>query len=467
MREALLNVEETSRLLHVHPQTVYEWKRSGKLPSVTVNGRVRFEQKQLDEFLKRRQARFIDPEAILQRVSLPLDSYDRIHLKGGKRALNKNARRWNYGFGTVFLRKTEGGPDHWYIEYRWQGKRTKKALKAARTREEALIALQARVAGTLNGGPGPRQTAELMSFGDFADKYLNEYAKSEKTSWKTDEYKLHPIREFFGAAKAGGVTEVMIREFREARLRAGISKTTTNRYLALIRKMYNWAKERGLLSSNPVKGIKMFSESDRVRDRVLRPDEEERLFAELPLWVQPIILTLLHTGLRLREGLYLTWDNVDLERRRIKVEKTKSKRARIIPINSELLRTLEGLRADSKGPRVFPFKTERTARTDFENARERAGLADFNFHDLRRTFGTRLLEHGVDIVTISKLYGHSSVLVTQRYLHPSDDLSIEAVEFLASGGSKRPKEAPVLSQVCPKIEAPAVPVPVNPGLRAS
>jgi site-specific recombinase XerD len=43
-----------------------------------------------------------------------------------------------------------------------------------------------------------------------------------------------------------------------------------------------------------------------------------------------------------------------------------------------------------------------------------------------------MLEHGFNIVTISKLYGHSSVLVTQRYLHPQDKLSREAVESLVS-----------------------------------
>jgi site-specific recombinase XerD len=52
-----------------------------------------------------------------------------------------------------------------------------------------------------------------------------------------------------------------------------------------------------------------------------------------------------------------------------------------------------------------------------------------------------MLEKGVDIVTISKLYGHSSVLVTQRYLHPKDKLSVEAVELLAERHKNRP--APV------------------------
>ncbi len=77
---------------------------------------------------------------------------------------------------------------------------------------------------------------------------------------------------------------------------------------------------------------------------------------------------------------------------------------------------------------VFPFKSIRTA---FENGCDRANLQNLTFHDLRRTFGTRLLELGVDIVSIQRLYGHSSPLVTQRYLHPSEDLQREAVDLLS------------------------------------
>lgn len=76
--------------------------------------------------------------------------------------------------------------------------------------------------------------------------------------------------------------------------------------------------------------------------------------------------------------------------------------------------------------------------------RRRAGLEDLTFHDLRRTFGTRLLEAGVDIVTISKLFGHSSVLVTQRYLHPKDALCEEAVEYLV----KKPDNEKSLLHMC-------------------
>jgi integrase len=115
----------------------------------------------------------------------------------------------------------------------------------------------------------------------------------------------------------------------------------------------------------------------------------------------------LHTGIRKGELFNLKWQNVDFENRIIKVERTKSKKVRFIPINSTLFETLKRLEAErGENQHVFPSKNIQTA---WENARRRAGIENLTFHDLRRSFATRLLEAGIDIVTISKLFGHSKV----------------------------------------------------------
>ena len=57
-----------------------------------------------------------------------------------------------------------------------------------------------------------------------------------------------------------------------------------------------------------------------------------------------------------------------------------------------------------------------------KNAGEKIGIEDLHFHDLRRTFGTRLLEKGTNLRVIQELLAHSSLSVTERYL------SIEAGE---------------------------------------
>ena len=152
--------------------------------------------------------------------------------------------------------------------------------------------------------------------------------------------------------------------------------------------------------------------------------------------------------MRLSEILNLKWENVVTQKKFIKVEHTKSGKCREIPINSLLLEVFEEMqiRNDDVGF-VFFYKSIRTA---FENAKSRAGIKNFTFHDLRRTFGTRLLEQGVNIVTISKLYGHSNVLITQRYLHPQDKLSVMAVELLVAKQEKNTQKKGDLLHICDK-----------------
>lgn len=62
---------------------------------------------------------------------------------------------------------------------------------------------------------------------------------------------------------------------------------------------------------------------------------------------------------------------------------------------------------------------------------------DFVLHSLRHTFGTRLGESGADAFTIMRLMGHSTVTVSQRYVHPSPEAVELAYERLTALNLKR------------------------------
>jgi len=457
----LLTVKEVAGLLHVHPQSIYKWAKAGKISYVRLNENLRFEHAEIKEMIARRRVR--SPFEFLSNILISLDEFDKRFLKGGKSAVKGSQRRWRYGIGTIYLRKTKKGKDPWYMDYQdGQEKRRREVIKGAQNRGEALIALQVKVNEIFTGKFSPSRRAGSVTFNALADCYMKDYAEKEKKSWKTDEFRLRKIKECLGDAKLVKITDSMIRDYRQQRLDDGISPLTANREMALLKKMFNYAIEKGMVSENPARKVKKFSETDTARDRTLSPDEEPRLLAELAPHIRPIVLVALHAGLRLGETLGLKWNDVNFEKRNIRVEHTKNKKARFIPLNSFLYAEFARLRtAKLDGKIVFPFK-RRSLRTGFENALKSAKIEGFTFHDLRRTFGTRLLEKGVNIVTIQKLYGHSSILVTQRYLHPRDVLSEEAVELLASEcGQEKQKNAENLAQICHTKEENSLPLPVK------
>ena len=78
---------------------------------------------------------------------------------------------------------------------------------------------------------------------------------------------------------------------------------------------------------------------------------------------------------------------------------------------------------------VFTYKSKplKSVRTAFENACIRAGIKNLTFHTLRHTFATRLVLSGVDLATVSKLLGHSTIQMTMRYSHPTPEALKNAV----------------------------------------
>ena len=72
----------------------------------------------------------------------------------------------------------------------------------------------------------------------------------------------------------------------------------------------------------------------------------------------------------------------------------------------------------------------------FYKARERAGIENFRFHDLRHTFATRLVQAGVDLYKVQKLLRHKTPIMTQRYAHHYPESLRDGVEVLDKTNTK-------------------------------
>jgi excisionase family DNA binding protein len=436
VREPLLNVKEVSRLLSVHPKTVYEWKAAGIIPSYTINGEVRFDREQIEEFINQRRIRLVDLEGVFQRANLSLDAYDKLHLKG-ESAVSSKTRRWSYGFGAVYLRGPKKDKGNWYLDYRnGEGKRVREVAKGATNRGEALIMLQERARDSIFCQSPTLRKLRPVKFSQLAKLYVEDHAKLKKRSWKTDDYMIErSMKPFFGEKPISEITPLEIQRWMSWRLEQGVTKITVNRGLQILKKMFNIAIGEGFMAENPVRKVRMFSEKDNVKERILTEEEEPRLLEACPDYLRPIVITALHTGMRRGEILALEWSCVDLEKRTIKVIRTKTDRSRYIEINATLFGVLRRQRiANPTGELVFgsPWtgKPLNGIRNAFVRACKQAGISGLRFHDLRHTFASRLIEKGVDIVTVKELLGHSTILLTQRYTHSRNEQRRRAVERL-------------------------------------
>ena len=177
--DPLLTVKDVAAILKVHPNTVYKKARKADIPSVrTSSSRIRFKEREIKEWIDKRSRRAFPHIGQVPEFHLDLEDYDKIFLKGGKSAVKDKSRRcWNYGFGSIILRKTTEGRDRWSIDYRDRGKRIREVVKDAQTRGEALVALQSRVAESFNGRFNPAHKAEPMRFSRLAEICLEDYAK--------------------------------------------------------------------------------------------------------------------------------------------------------------------------------------------------------------------------------------------------------------------------------------------------
>ena len=148
-----------------------------------------------------------------------------------------------------------------------------------------------------------------------------------------------------------------------------------------------------------------------------------------------MILLMLDSGMRLGECSTLLLTDVELARRRIKLraEETKGRKDRTVYFSSKtevaLRRWIQFKDRYVESDYLFPVKDHgghinvHNFETNFKRYINRAGLnEEYCPHCLRNNFAKRCLMNGMDIFTLSKILGHSSVEVTEKaYLDLTDD----------------------------------------------
>ena len=157
----------------------------------------------------------------------------------------------------------------------------------------------------------------------------------------------------------------------------------------------------------------------------------------------------IETAMRLGELIEVEWENIDLKKRTAHLPDTKMCLPRDVPLSTRAIKVLRTRPRNIKSPKVF-YEWNRNSHLGkaWRHAVKSAGIEGLRFHDLRHTFASRLVQRGIDLITIKDLLGHSSVRVTERYTHSNKTLKKAAVETLGRNSEKNDIKSGNLLPMC-------------------
>jgi site-specific recombinase XerD len=276
-----------------------------------------------------------------------------------------------------------------------------------------------------------------LTLDEFWTKHYFPHAKAHKRSYGRDEqlYRLR-IKPKFGHLPLKGITRLAVQQFQTALLAEGLSKASANHHVQLMRRFCNLAVSWEMLDRNVLRGIELFH-LDNLVEHYLDDKQVDHLVKTLGThknrMVSLVILFLLSTGARLREGLCAQWKEVDVSNAvwRIPATNSKSKRLKSLPLNTSALWVIEQLDSEGKSSYLFPSPATGKPYTTITRAwyviRRAAGIPDnVRIHDLRHTFASRLVSAGRSMVELQNLLGHADPRVSQRYAHLSSKSALAA-----------------------------------------
>ena len=341
------------------------------------------------------------------------------------------------------------GGIYWY-KFMWQGKLVRESAKQGNDK----VARQMEAAHRTSLAKGEVGIRENKSV-----PVLTEFAKSRFLPWAEVTFAAKPktwlwyrngVRRLLAYVP---LAELRLDEIRGEQISAyvahrqasGLEISSINRELQVLRRLLHVAVEWGAVAQSPK--VKMLS-GERHREFVLSPQEEARYIAAAPELLASVAAVLADTGLRPEECYRLSWDAIAWVNGRngtLLVTHGKTAAARCVLPMTPRVRSILETRWEAAGKPVegwvWPAPTRgghlesSSLKKQHAKSLRLSGVRPFVLYSLRHTFLTRLGESGCDAWTLARIAGHNSVAISSRYVHPSQDAVLAAVERLGGHNS--------------------------------
>ncbi len=291
--------------------------------------------------------------------------------------------------------------ESWIAQYYVGGQRFRKSTGTPVKAEAEAILRDWMSASEKGHKPAPQ--TQGLTYADLRGDLLAHYAEKEHKSLQTNKdgkpylFPLTALDNFFAGRRVNDIDRDVVSAFVADRRKAGKSNSTINNSVRLLTRMFSLARDNGKLTLVP----KFELLRTKSRQGFLPPEQFQKLFDAMPTNLQPMLLLLYHSGVRVGEAESIEWTAVDLDAARITLleGETKNDESRILPLSDSLVGLLS--RVKQRKGRVFPSK--RAMQAAFPKACKAARIEGLMVHDLRRSAVRNLMNAGVQQAVAMKI----------------------------------------------------------------
>jgi integrase len=345
------------------------------------------------------------------------------------------------------------GPHQYQVIIRRKGYPTQ--TKTFLTKDDADKWIRDVESGMDAGTFRDRRAIAGVTLHDALGKYLDKVTPTKRGSVaesnRIKQLQRHPLAQrLIGSLLASDFSR-----YRDERL-AQVSGSAVRLELALLSHLYTIAiKEWSWPLIHELRNVRK-PKSNEARERRLEGDEKERLLAAVhrpkarsAIWLEACIRLALETGMRAGEILSLTWEQVDLDKHCIRLNKTKNGCKRTVGLTDEAVEVLHKLPRTGSAVITNFYDTSGLDRA-LKGACKSAGIENLHFHDLRHETASRLAPL-MQVQDLAKVMGWQTLQMAMRYYNPTD---AELVALVRRGSPPRPIQNTTASY---QIALPAMP----------
>ncbi len=278
--------------------------------------------------------------------------------------------------------------------------------------------------------------APNLTFDDFLLKFES-FIKAEKAPSTQARFRIaiRYLREVKRIDFLSDITPELLQTLKERLVNQNKGAHGINRDISALKTMMRTAEKWKLIGKQE---WSLLSKIRTPRGRIEFHNEEEikKLIEAAPSFDWELVIRLgARAGLRRGEIAMLRWQDVNFKEHQIYVAPNKTDMHRFVPISEDLYKALNVAKKRAKTPFVINIGEEHSRKTKdyltsyYKKIAKSAGVKSF-LHKLRHTFASHLVQAGVDLYSVSKLLGHSSINMTEIYAHLAPKTLKDAVSRL-------------------------------------